>query len=159
MKITPLKTEADTATVHNGNLRRILAYWNAKRGARAMPSRADIDLAEIKDLEPNLLLVAVEGGEPPQFRFAAFGENVVSLFGENPEGHELGEYAGKGAEIVRAGYMAVLAEKCPLRQWNFGSFGMEASEPVLRYERVLLPLSDDGVAVNGILVLSYQAPL
>ena len=97
---------------------------------------ADIDLAEIGDLAPNLLIVAVERGDPPQFRFDEFGENVVSLFGENPEGHELSEYAGKGAEIVRAGYMAVLAEKCPLRQWNFGSFGMDASEPVLRYERV-----------------------
>jgi hypothetical protein len=158
MKITPLKTDADMATVHNGNLRRILAYWSAKRGVRAMPARADIDLAEISDLAPNLLIVAVEG-DPPQFRFDEFGENVVSLFGENPEGHELGEYAGKGAEIVRAGYMAVLQEKCPLRQWNFGSFGMEASEPVLRYERVLLPLSNDGATVDGILVLSYQAPL
>jgi hypothetical protein len=36
---------------------------------------------------------------------------------------------------------------------------MDPSAAVLRYERVLLPLSDDGAAVNAILVLSYQAPL
>jgi hypothetical protein len=158
MKITPLQTEADLAAVNNENLRRIHAYWSAKRGARAMPARADIDIADLKDLEPNLLIVSVEG-DPPEFVFEEFGDNIVSLFGENPEGHELNEYGGKGAEIVRAGYLAVLEQKRPLRQWNFGSFGMNADEPVLRYERVLLPLSDDGKTVTGILVLSYQVPL
>ncbi|MGD9538743.1 MAG: PAS domain-containing protein [Alphaproteobacteria bacterium] len=158
MKITPLITDADLATVQNEDFRRIHAYWAGKRGSRAMPSRADIAFDELKEFEPNLLLVSVEG-EPPQFHFDEFGDKVVSLFGENPEGHGLNEYAGKGAEIIRAGYIAVVEQKRPLRQWNFGSFGMDAAAPVLRYERVLLPLSDDGDRVDAILVLSYQAPL
>src|SRR5690349_8298694 len=41
------------------SLTRLFCYWQAKRGGRAMPARADIDPAEIKALLPYMILVDV----------------------------------------------------------------------------------------------------
>lgn len=130
-------------------LREALAYWNEKRGARAMPTRRDIDAAEVpKHLLPHLQLIeVVDGGE--RFYFRLVGTAIVEAFGS--------EFTGKYAdEIVRAGRIAYF------HQWYRKV--IETQRPVLirsRYltsksidmiaNRLLMPLSQDGEQVNMIL--------
>jgi hypothetical protein len=66
--------DLDSATPR---LRLAFDYWNAKRGSRAMPSRADIEPAEIKPLLPYTILMDVlredRPGWPLDFRYRLIG--------------------------------------------------------------------------------------
>jgi hypothetical protein len=66
--------ELDSATPR---LRQAYGYWDAKRGARSMPSRADLEPAEIKPLLPYLILMDVlrdaKPAWPIDFRYRLIG--------------------------------------------------------------------------------------
>jgi hypothetical protein len=66
------------ARVEPAKLRTLLEYWNAKRGARPMPLRADIDPAEIPALLPYLMLLDVEPA-PLRFRYRLAGSNTYDI--------------------------------------------------------------------------------
>jgi FixJ family two-component response regulator len=130
-------------------LRDALAYWHEKRGSRAMPTRRDIDPAELpKHLLPHLQLVdVIDGGE--RFYFRLVGTAIVDAFG--------GEFTGKHVdEMMRAehiGYLhqryrKLIAARRPLfirsRYFTTKAIDMTAN-------RLLMPLSQDGTQVNMIL--------
>ena len=56
----------------------LYAYWDAKRGARSMPARADLEPAEIPVLLPYLMIVGKDGD---QFRYRLVGTAVVKAVG------------------------------------------------------------------------------
>ena len=62
-------------------IRRMHDYWLAKRAGRLMPSRADVDLLELRDCLGNLCLVDVTSDVPPRFRFRLDGSNLVLATG------------------------------------------------------------------------------
>ena len=63
----------------------LLQYWHDKRGAKALPDRADIHPPEIPHLLPYILLAdPVEGGE--DFRIRLFGTALVELMQEERTG-------------------------------------------------------------------------
>src|SRR3546814_21164581 len=66
-------------------IRRAWDYWTAKRGDRPMPSRRDIDPAEIPDLLPYLVLTAVLPA-PPFLRYRLVGTRQVAIRGHDPTG-------------------------------------------------------------------------
>src|SRR6185312_534525 len=67
------------------DMNEIHAYWLAKRGQRRMPSRWDIDPAEIPRLLRNLMLIDVSH-DPIRFRYRLIGSNVVDATGEDRTG-------------------------------------------------------------------------
>lgn len=154
MQLEAIQSEADLARIENEHLRAIYGYWSDKRNGRTMPSRSDIAESEMGNWKDNAIIVKVERG-PTDFYYEHFGDKIVSLFGRNAQGERLSAFSGKGADIIRQGYVATLEGKAAHHQSNFG----DAQDGVYRYERVLLPLSEDGEAVDGILVLTYQMPL
>src|SRR5919109_4383974 len=60
-------------------------YWNARRGIRPMPTRADIDPAEMRQWLPRLMLVDV-GQDAGSFTYRLVGTQIVDLLGVNPTG-------------------------------------------------------------------------
>jgi hypothetical protein len=119
-------------------------YWAARRGARPMPRRADIDLADLTAHAPRLILAEVWRA-PLRFHLALVGGELETKLGRKITGEVLTEdspmfyrpYA-KCAENVRA-----------VRE--FLSFNFAESEAPATFERLLLPLSDDGETVDSIL--------
>lgn len=67
-----------------------LAYWNSRRGDRAMPTRADLDPADIKRLLPHVVLVDVLH-DPLNFRFRLLGTEVDRITTSNPLGKRFSE--------------------------------------------------------------------
>jgi hypothetical protein len=49
-------------------LRRLLAYWQERRGARRFPARGDVDPVEFRYALGHVSMVDVVG-DPPRFRF------------------------------------------------------------------------------------------
>jgi hypothetical protein len=59
--------------------RSLFAYWDARRGARAAPERADIEPGAIRSCLPNTFILAFDAEHGHPFRIA--GTSVCSLFG------------------------------------------------------------------------------
>lgn len=127
-------------------------YWRRKTGGRLMPSRADIDPAEIPKLLPDVMLVDVlpDG----RYRYRLIGTENARAHGMNATGRYLDEVL-PGVEykghVLRL-YDECVRERRPLySECLFLSPQRGAAE---RHSKVLfLPLSQDGSNANIILVV------
>ena len=122
-------------------------YWDSKRRGRRMPSRADIDPAEIVPLLPGITLIDVladVGG----FAYRLVGTREVAMRGRDPTGKSVSEgFYGASAEASMASYQDVVARRALRLERR------EFTTPDGRYGReqvILLPLSDDDARVNMI---------
>lgn len=123
-------------------------YWNARRGIRPMPTRADIDPLEMRQWLPRITLVDVspDGGE---FTYRLVGTQIVDLLGMNPTGRPV-ESAWPEAEaapllegyreVVRTGEPVFCQQTC---EW------LSDQEPSAWAVR--LPLSTDRKRVDVVL--------
>ncbi|HXC54654.1 MAG TPA: PAS domain-containing protein [Rhizomicrobium sp.] len=127
------------------------AYWEQKRGGRAMPSRADISPAQLKDhLGWVMILDVLPGGR--DFRYRLIGTLVTQYFFADSTGRTVMEaFAPNGeavAKSVNGVFRKVARDKIVMRtagQANWLSEGLE------EFEAIYLPLSDDGESVTHIL--------
>ena len=132
-------------------LRHLLAYWEAKRGARAMPARRDLDPTEIPRLLPYLLLTDVlpDGG----YRYRLVGTEVERSFGASMTGKRIDELMfGDYLAYMSGLYRRVVETRQPL--FSGSRYGGVHGQSPLFTERLMLPLSSDGETVD--MVLSAQ---
>jgi hypothetical protein len=131
-------------------------YWNAKRGTRAMPARADLDPVEMKPWLPGVALIEVARAENAGGRYALryrlIGTRPTRLRGREVTGLTVEEgYFGASLAAALENYRLVIEEKKPVYDWDHtpaeSGFAREA-------ETLLLPLSSDGRSVDMVLV--YQ---
>lgn len=127
----------------------LLDYWERLRGRRPMPARADLDPTEIPHLLPHLLLTDAEpdGG----FRYRLVGTEVERSFGTRMTGKRLDELMFDGYLAYMTGlYRRVVEERRPLFSGSrYGS--ADGDESLLYTDRLMLPLSSDGHAVDKVL--------
>lgn len=129
-------------------LRRLYDYWNAKRDARDMPSRGDIDPLEMRFAIGNVLLADVIEGEPPQFRIRLHGTNLVQHVGYELSGKMLDEMPqAEFRELTRQSFTKVATTKRPLHAQR----NLILDDRSRRYETLILPLSSNGERVDMIL--------
>lgn len=131
-------------------VRQLHSYWDSRRGERALPSRADIDPAEIKDLLP-FILIADLIGDLPRVRYRLVGTRVVAASGMDLTGRYLDELLAADVENAwQAHYTRMRDEARPL----FGDVTVPRldGEP-FRYEFGIFPLSGDGGAVSQALAI------
>jgi hypothetical protein len=135
---------------YGANLQPIYAYWETKRGARPMPRRADLDPSEIPPrLLPGITLVDVVP-DPRRYVYRLVGTMEVEVRGYDPTGKSVGEaYFGENAEDATECYDRVVATRAPvLDPLPF----LERRRGYSGAESLFLPLSNDGITVNMILV-------
>jgi len=135
---------------YGANLQRIYAYWQTKRGGRPMPRRADLDPTEIPPhLLPGITLVNVVP-DPRRYVYRLVGTKEVEVRGYDPTGKSVVEgFFGENAEDATECYDRVVATGAPvLDPVPF----LERRRGYRGAESLFLPLSNDGVAVNMILV-------
>ena len=142
------------ATCHPDILK-MLTYWESKRQGRSMPRRRDIDPAELVGLLPNIMLVDVVDDDR-RFVYRLVGTGEVQLRGHDPTG-----------KSVREGYFAATPEEAEFRYATVRDtrapyYDEDSFQVVDRYvseANLFLPLSDDGLTVNKILVFSINRDL
>jgi hypothetical protein len=130
-------------------IRRFHGYWNGKRGGRPMPSRADIDPAEIKDLLPGIILIDVSH-DPLKLTYRLVGTNEVQARGSDPTGQDVATtiYAENPEEALRT-YALAIETRDVVYQEEPG----ETRSPRLSEVGMLVaPLSADGVTVDKLLI-------
>ena len=126
-------------------------YWLDCRGQRPMPSRADIDPADIPQLLPYLLLTDLL--DDGRYRFRLVGTEVERSFGAPMTGRTLEELmSGDYLAFMRSLYRKVIAEKRAIYSTSRYS-GADGDSPLFT-KRVMMPLSSDGLVVD--MVISAQ---
>lgn len=143
--------------ISDSRLQRLYAYWSAKMGARKMPSRADIDVLDLRYMLGNIMLVDIIDGTPPRFRFRVHGSNLSQRAGYDLTGRMLDELPEtEFRKEVRDRWTEVATRGEPLHcDKNVQVFD---GRPY-HYESIVLPLSADGETVNMELVgLIYRDP-
>ena len=135
-------------------LAQALAYWRAKRGARAMPARRDIDPTEIGSLLPHLQLIdVVDGGVRYRYRLA--GTSLVTAFGREYTGRYLDElFAGERLAYAQRVFATVCSRQKPVFLRNRYSTTRDVD---MMANRLYMPLSKDGSLESIILgVLTFE---
>ena len=140
--------------LNSPRLREAYSYWDAKRQTKLMPSRSDLDPVEIPRLLPYVILIDVMR-EPLDFRYRLVGTQACVIMRRDLTGQIFSEIPGNGqASALWRGCEAVVSSKAPMC-WQFSYLGPERS--LRDCERVLLPLSKDGVNVTMIFkVITFE---
>lgn len=135
------------------SLLRLHDYWETKRGTRSFPARADIDPLDLRDLLPNIFIVDVLD-EAPHFRYRLSGGNVDEIHGQNLTGKSPRDIkTAEIAAVVEEQYRAALAERRP--RCDHVKL-LARDETYWHFERLILPLSDDGQTINMLLCGIYM---
>jgi hypothetical protein len=135
------------------DLRQAFDYWQAKRGGRLAPSRADIDPIEIAPLLPRVMLVDVSA-DPVDFRFRLAGTGIFRIHGAeltNKRALELEPPAY--AALIHRLYCEALTRRAPIAHRLL----IECETRRSAYMRIMLPLSEDGAAINRLLTVESYA--
>jgi len=136
------------AKVGSQALCQLLAYWCDRRGRRALPALSDIDPTDIPSVLGQIWLCDHLAG-CGRFRYRLAGEKINAFWGRNIAGKHL-------EEIVPPGRLDSAAEKlrmaCELPAIVHDRICLSLTEEIAcNGERMILPLSDDGVRVNVLL--------
>ena len=131
----------------------LFAYWDARRGDRTMPRRADIDPVDFPGHLPRIMLVDVDGEDANGrvlLRYRVVGTKEVQLRGQDPTGlHVRDACFGPSLDSVLACYEFV----CASRTFLFDRLRYQMQDGRFVEDRALfLPLSEDGTTVTQILV-------
>jgi hypothetical protein len=149
---TPLQRLVESADdLASKRLKRLFAYWDGLRGTRFAPARSDLNPAEMKDqLGWVWLMDVIDGGT--DFRFRMGGDRVVQFFGERLSGNTLRAVLPRSPAFFGR-FLDLVTETTAARKPVAGGPAQTAYEPraFLEVEVLLLPLSDDGAAVTGIM--------
>lgn len=133
-------------------LRPLFLYWVAARGEKLMPSRADIDPVDLPlKLLPHIVLVDVLT-LPQRFRYRVMGTAVTAMLGLDWTGRFVDELPETGisvseqyAKMVKDGVPAVYVDDSKMYDPSL------MQHKLVRYERLLLPLSEDGSTISMLL--------
>lgn len=132
----------------NQKLNSLLDLWSAKRGKKAMPARADLPAALLKPWLGNLALIDVDGDEPC---FRLCGTNLHKRFGGEVTRRKVSSLDREIVASLETCIATVVRDSKPKDH----SFQMRVDGEVMSFREMCLPLSDNGAAVQTILLVSY----
>lgn len=163
MVIQATKAEADRplqpGEARNPRIGELVDYWASKLGGRKMPSRKDIDPAEIVPLLPFVALVDVIPDVPVEkrYRVRLFGTQLVEYHQKDWTGKLIFDVTSAEAaqRIVQAGEFCVNHH----RPWlSSGKLYWASHKSSKQFEIVIVPLSPDDAVVNMLLALLVIVP-
>jgi hypothetical protein len=141
----------------SATLRKGLDLWTRKRGARRFPSRADMQPRDMAEFLRQVVLVRVLPGAE-DFQFRVVGDAIAQAQGASYQGLTLSEI-----DRLRPGYGDALGRAYrSVCRWGEptlyrGSVVAILGEKAITHESLLLPLSDNGVMVDHILLVAVYS--
>jgi hypothetical protein len=136
--------------ISNVKMRSIYEYWLKIRGDRALPSREDINPADITSILPHITLVRVEES-PRRYKLTLIGSENVKV----TDGDLTGKYLDEIPLLhqhAKKRYDWVVENKRP---YIFQGELNWSRKEYLDYSIIGLPLSDDNEEVEGIMFAGF----
>jgi hypothetical protein len=132
---------------------RALAHWEALRGARRFPSRADIETGALPFDRQSIFVVRM-GRDELSDEVVEAGEAVDRALGLKSVGRRIVEVLPSSTELGLSFCRAAAQMRKPIA--DVGRFTNAAGREV-HYRSILLPLSDDQIEVNYVVgVFSFK---
>lgn len=131
------------------DLEDVLDYWEAKRGGRFAPSRADIEPLDLLRVLPRIMIADVLS-DPLDFRYRLSGTAIADVHGTEMTG--LAPRDLKPAEygrLIDQHYRQCVAQRRPLLHLIL----LDSVHRSRAYVRLLLPLSADAKTVNMLMAI------
>ena len=151
--LAPITVIESAADVTHPQFRRLFDLWDGLRAGRTFPSRQDFALSSLAFLLGNLMLVDVVAN-PARLRFRLVGTDIVNRLGSDPTGQWF-EQPLAGSYLAPAN--SVLTHHAPCMALR----DMAAGKQPCRFELLVAPLADDGLAINMLIaaLVPARAPL
>jgi len=131
------------ALAQTPHLRMCFDYWQSKCKWGRLPSRRDIDPAEMKGFLPSVILIEVErSGAGRRFRVRLMGTRLAEIFGQDVTGLYLDQICTPEARNV-------LTDVMDLKKPCYGvSRGLRPDRDFIEFEHLTLPLASNGERVD-----------
>jgi hypothetical protein len=130
-------------------LQQLYAEWQAWRGERELPSRADFDPLQLKYMIGRLSLLDVLH-DPLRFHYRVHGTEVADRFGFDMTGKSLDAWPDAGHRaLIHENFVKVVDGRTPLVQQRERTM---SHGRVQRYVALVLPLSSHGMAVDMLMI-------
>jgi hypothetical protein len=140
---------------HGEPLRALYTYWQELRCGGPCPARADIDPSAIVGVLSDIALFDVEDS-PRRYRIRLMGARIVSWYGCDLTGSYLDEIdLGDGPGITFSILDEVVDRIVPGHMT--GAYTKQDGLTI-RYERLFMPLSSNGGAVDMVIGASCRLP-
>ncbi|MDE2182627.1 MAG: PAS domain-containing protein [Alphaproteobacteria bacterium] len=137
----------------NRKLVTLQALWEEKRRGRTMPSRSDISVFVLRPWLGNLALIDLPAKGEGQFRLC--GINLFSRFGGDVTGRVLADLGDEIGASLRELVAIVQTTNAPLE----GQHSHIIEGQRVKFEELLLPMSDHGYQANVLLFACYRSQL
>ena len=139
----------DNPHIVSYELNRLYEDWNSIRKSRPMPSRDDLEPADIKDILPSLFMVDVGKGST-RFRYRLIGTYVSELTGRDMTGQPIDETTyGETAGFVASLFERAVQRRAPILVRGNAKWLSSSSWKTMAV--LFLPLSRDGETVDIVL--------
>ena len=157
-RLSGVVTDINPAQLTNPTLAFLKDYWEQKRSARPMPSRADIKPQEMKQHLGWVVLVDVLPNFT-DFRYRTIGTNITRYVLADATGKTVREVFARYGEAAVNGVISAY-RKCARDQVIVHSYGPAGwlDHDFLDFDSLYLPLSDDGKTVNMVLAAVLFEP-
>ena len=133
-------------------LRNVYDYWCLSRHDRELPSRSDISPEDMKVYLSRVMLIDVSY-QPLDFVYRVFGSGIVDAARKDYTGKSIRELEPADfAALIWRQYLEVVTERKPCLH----GVKLSAGGRFLRYHRLTLPLSSDGLVVDKLLAVSIE---
>ncbi len=137
----------DTIDLVLNKTQRLYQYWLSKCSAGELPTKESIDLMEVYDVAPYVVVRDIIG-DPQNFRVRFWGSGMTSQLGYDPTGKIVSElYSEEGVKELHQIYAAIIAIRNPVQ--IVGCLEFLADKAPRKYEAIHTPLAaKDGEIVQ-----------
>lgn len=144
--------ELDLADVPYPDLKRALAYWTLKRQDRFAPIKKAMDPVDLVKVLPRIMLVDVEA-DPLDFRYRLAGTGICDTHRTEPTGTRPRDLEPKNyGTLIHQHYCQAVETRSPILHLII----LDTFDRSRAYARLLLPLSDDGLRVTGLMTIDAK---
>lgn len=144
-----IKERTELATPHLSGL---LDFWLTKCIGGKPPVSSTIAPADLRPWKDNIVIFEVIGDD--DFVYSYYGQSLAAAFGHSRLGATLDDLPEEQRAILRPEYASLVRERLPVARVYTADF----SGVMRTWERLALPMSSDGEAIDKLLVAAYELP-
>lgn len=130
----------------------LLTLWERKRRGRLAPKRRDFAAEDLHLWFGNLMVIdVVDGGR--DFLYRVYGTDIATAYGHDMTNRYSSDFPAPIGEFVLSNYREIVTQMRPM----FCEHTPPIDISVYTWQRLILPLSEDGMTVSQILVALYPS--
>ena len=146
-------TIADASFLTHPEHQRLFDHWAENRRGEGVPPRSSFDPLAFHRSMPRMAIIERSGTkDAPIFRYRLAGTEIVRRAGRDPTGKSFADlYEGSYLETANQTYLEIM--KNGQAHFSQRVYPIGDGSSSLRYDRLILPYSSDGSAVDQFVLL------